>query len=343
MNTKERILAALSGRKVDRIPLTVYDILFDQAGVGLSDKRVARLRAKGLGIIRHVETYKILNPGVERITRNYSEGGEPCTRTRLVTPLGEISSTARRGWVQEYFLKSVEDYRIMEYVIRDQVIEPDYEVYAEALREIGDDGIVIPTADRSPYQKILVDLAGLEALSYHLADGPEEVASLYGALAEKQREIFEIVARGPGETIKMWENITGDAMGNDRFEEYHLPIYKERYATSKAAGKLLTLHLDGRLSCLMEGIAKASFDIIESFTPAPEGDVALGDALLRWPGKAMWLTIPSFVYGSDKMLKGYIRELAAASGGKGLALEIAEYYPEATWEHHMDVMLDVLA
>ncbi len=269
MTTRERILRALSCREVDRVPLTVYDILFDQSGISLGDQRVAALCEKGLGIIRHVEPYTIGNPGVKSFTTNYTEGGEAWSLTRLVTPIGEISTRLRGGWVQEYYLKTEADYPIMEYVIRDQVIEPNYAVYEAADRQVGAHGVVILTAGRTPFQKILVDLAGLEAFSYHLTDAPKKVMSLVDALAHNSRTMFDIVVDGPGDIVKLWENITGDALGNDRFEEFHLPMYAELFSKARKAGKLLALHLDGRLASLSEGIRKATFDIVESFTRHP--------------------------------------------------------------------------
>jgi hypothetical protein len=342
MTTRERILSALSCRTVDRVPLTVYDILFEQSGIPLGDERVVALCEKGLGIIRHVEPYTIRNPGVQTFTERYTEHGETWTLTRLVTPVGEISTRLRRDWVQEYYLKSVADYPVMEYVIRDQVIEPNYAAWEKANAEVGEHGVVISTSGRTPFQKILVDLAGLEALSYHLSDDPKKVMSLIDALTRNSRDMFDVVVKGPGDMVKLWENITGDAIGNDRFERLHLPLYAEQHKKARKAGKLLAMHLDGRLACLSEGIRKARFDIIESFTPAPEGNVTLTDALRLWPGKSLWLTVPSFAYESDEKLRAYVRGLVESSGGQKLVLEIAEYYPEKTWDHHMNVMLDVL-
>jgi hypothetical protein len=342
MTTHERIMAALSCRQVDTVPLTVYDILFDQSGIPVSDARVDRLCAKGLGILRHVETYAVRNPGVRTTTRTEQRDGATWVTTLLETPVGAISTTLRDGWVQEYYLKTLDDYRVMEYVVRDRVIEPSYAAYEAAVDQVGENGVVIPTADRTPFQKILVDLAGLEALSFHLADGPETVLALYKALAVSNKRMYDVVMDGPGDLVKLWENITGDAMGNERFEELHLPVYEDLDARARRAGKLLSLHLDGRLACLARGIARARFDVIESFTPAPEGNVSLEDALRLWPGKSLWLTVPSFAYESDDELRRYVASLLEISGGRNLVLEIAEYYPERTWEHHMDIMLDVL-
>jgi hypothetical protein len=343
MTTRQRIIAALSGREAGPVPVTTYDILFDQSGIPLSDPRVARLRAKGLGVLRHVETYTVRNPGVRTQTRGYTEDGAPWTETRITTPVGELSTKTRSGWVQEYLLKTPQDYKAMEYVVRDRVIEPNYAAYEAAAKEVGEDGVVIPTADRTPYQKILVDLAGLEALSFHLLDAPEAVRGLCKALDESNRRMLDVIMKGPGEMVKLWENITGDAMGNDRFEEFHVPLYKPMHEQARAAGKLLVLHLDGRLACLVEGIKKASFDVIESFTPAPEGNLELSEALRQWPGKTFWLTVPSFAYESDRKLADYVGELVRTTEGRNLVLEIAEYYPEATWEHHMELMLDTAA
>jgi hypothetical protein len=342
MTTKESMLTALRGGKPGRMPLTTYDILWEQAGVPLGCDVMMRLRAKGMGIIAHVDPYRIETPHVERTVRSYKENGQTITEERLSTPVGAVSSRMWNDWVQEYCLKTPADYRVMEYIVRDQVIEPDYEKYRAAERALGEDGIVIMGAQRTPYQKMLVDLAGLESFSYHLADDAGEVESLFGALLQKQKRIVDIVSAGPGDVVKIWENLTGDAVGERRYRQYHLPVYEQLYPVVHGAGKLLALHYDGRLACLKDAIGEAPFDIVESFTPPPEGDMGLEEALALWPGKVLWLTLPFYAYRSDDALRAYLRMIRKVSCGVRLLPEIAEYFPAETWQRHADIMLEEL-
>jgi hypothetical protein len=45
----------------------------------------------------------------------------------------------------------------------------------------------------------------------------------------------------------------------------------------KSAGKYSYVHLDGTLKGLLRQVCQAGFSVIEAMTPAPVGDLAIGD------------------------------------------------------------------
>lgn len=342
MRVKERILAGLKGLETDKVPLTVYDFIWQQVGLNFMDERVDKLCKKGLGIIRHIETYSVKTPDIICEEKHYTEGWAKFTIRCMRTPVGDVTMTIKEGWVQEYYLKSPKDYKVMEFIARNQIITPNYEAYALAEKEIGEQGIIVITVQRSPFQKMMIDLAGLEEFSYHLADGFNEFYELHDTTLMKQKEIIDIVASGPGEIVKSWENVTGDVVGPGLFERFHMPYYNSIYPVLESAGKLLCLHFDGKLTSLQKSIKKAPFDIIESFTPPPEGDMTFEVALSAWENKSFWLTIPAHAYDSSRELGKCVEGLVHTANGKRLVLEIAEYFPEKTWESDIAVILDVL-
>ena len=83
-------------------------------------------------------------------------------------------------------------------------------------------------------------------------------------------------------------------VGRERFRQYLLPVYARLKDRISATGKLLAVHMDGRLESLMEEVAMAQIDIIEALTyPPGMGDVSIAEARRQWPNKALWLNFTS--------------------------------------------------
>ena len=125
--------------------------------------------------------------------------------------------------------------------------------------------------------------------------------------------------------------------------DYYIPAIEEACDLLHASGKLAGAHLDGNNRLLAPLIAQTSLDFIESFTPPPDCDMGIGDARLKWPGKALYCNFPSSVHLSGKhAVRAKTKELIEEAGtGGGFLLGVLEDIPdtdtlstlaEAVWE-----------
>lgn len=301
MTPRERILAVLRGNEVDRVPFTIYDFLYPQGD------RERWLRNKGMALVRHCPLYQVHHPNVEICHKKYREGNERMTRETFRTPVGEVWQTLRT-WEgigdtnmpkKDFYIKKPSDYKVIEFVIKDTVYCPDYEGFLQAEKEIGGDGIVTTWTERSPIQKMWIELMGLERFSIDFFEESQLFHSLYELIRDKQKQFFEITANSPAEVIKCGDNINADIIGYERFNRYCIPWYNEYSRQLHKKGKLLAVHMDGNLNCLKEAIAKAEIDIIESFTPPPVGDLSLKEAYSLWKDKVIWINYTTSMHVSS--------------------------------------------
>jgi hypothetical protein len=80
------------------------------------------------------------------------------------------------------------------------------------------------------------------------------------------------------------------------FQKYFMPEYEVQAKALHKHGKLMAVHMDGRLNVLKELIPKTPIDIVEAVHPPPMGDLPIGEALSLWREKAIWLGFPGSVY-----------------------------------------------
>jgi hypothetical protein len=343
MDPRERVEAFWSGERPDQIPYTIYRGYPWQRGV-LDDPAWQPMYEAGLRSTWEVGTFGSRTKNVEHGHDSWTEEGQKFDRYTMRTPVGEISATYREGWQAKYFLETAEDYRVMQYVVEDTEIFPQHETLAQAEKEHGEHCIVHVGLGRSPIQTLLVDYAGLENLSWHLAELPAEVEALCEALLSDLRTAAEITAEGPGRYVSVAENFTADTMGPERFRRYHLPVYEELFPPLQAAGKVVGAFFDGRLASCKDAIAGSPINVLESLTPPPEGDLTLAQARSAWPDKLFWsnINLETYERPPDRIRAAVLEAVEqAAPDGRGLALAVSEDLPR-TWRDSMPVVLDAL-
>jgi len=341
MTWRENLIAALEGTRPEHIPFTIY---YRGCVLANPDPAWEGLFAQGLCPVAFAAIARRTTPNVERIVQAETWHSGPAERVILRTPVGEISQLSARGWVQEYWLKTPADYAVMEYVVRDTHLEPHPQAFWHAEQSVGEHGIALIGAGRSPMQTILVEYAGLEALSYHLADGFPELFALAEALLDQLIEECSLIAAGPGRYVELWENLTAETWGPRRFAQVHLPVYERILPILHAGGKKVFTHFDGKLACLAGLVARTEIDGIESLTQPPEGDMSYAAARAAWPEKFLWANINVSLYDlPPDTLQRTVRRMArqAAPDGRLLAFEISEDLPR-NWRAAIPVILDTL-
>lgn len=341
MNIHERLEAFWLGEKPDRIPYTIY---LNEWLAHQRDSAWDPMFRDGLGVTWHISAFKLEMRGVETITRIEERREGTFVIKVMKTPMGEISQSTRDGWQDRYFLRTKEDYRVMTDIVRRTSIAPRYDEVAAKTETIQPHGVSLLYLGRSPLQQILVDMAGLEAFSYHLADYEDEVRTLYDALLTLFRKKVEITAGCPGRFVSAFENFTSESLGPERFKEFLLPVYEECFPELHDAGKIVGCHYDGRTAGCRDLIARAPIDLIESLTEPSEGDQTLSEARSVWPDKLFWCNIRVGDYGlTPEQLRKKVLALIGEGSveGRALAFEVSEQIPP-NWRESMPVVLAAL-
>lgn len=330
MTNRERILAVLRSEPVDRIPFMHWDRHFPR---GQIEREVRNL---GMGLCSGRPCYIESHPNVE-ITQKMAES-RILVRT-YHTPVGSVTEKLKSGigygqarygrdWKGitpkrvEYSVKRAEDYDAVKFVVEDTCYESYYDAIKDAQQHLGDDGIIVTSIGYSPFQKMLIEWVGAQRLYIDFFRNREKVEDLYSTLADKQEEIFHIAADSPSEYVGYGDNIDSVIVGKPFFERYHIPMYNKCASIVHSRGKVLGVHMDGRLKDLSEIIARSEVDVVEAFTPPPMGDLPLKEALAIWKGKVIWMNFPSSVYilGADAARKHLLQLLREAAPGKRLIL-----------------------
>lgn len=338
---RQNLIAALEGDTPRAIPYTVN---YGDFVANPHDPRWIALFKSGLCPIGYSSTTRDEITNVERIERAETWQGKPATRVILRTQVGEISQLNAAGWVQEYFLKTPSDYRVMEAIVRQTRVIPDAAPFLKTEQEIGDDGITLIGCRRSPMQTILVDYTGLENFAIHISEGFPELFSLAEALEDQLVETCRLIADGPGRYISLLENLTAETWGPRRYHHIHMPVYEKILPILHTGGKKLYAHYDGQLACLKDLVAQTELDGIESLTQAPEGDLPYDQARAAWPDKFIWANINVSLYDLPRRdLQAAVRNMAeaAAPDGRLLAFEISEDL-QHNWSESIPVILEEL-
>src|SRR5690242_15163545 len=109
MTNRERLISVLENKKPDFIPFASIDWFPDHP-------KYREFKRNGLCKLYSARTVSQMNSNVESFEEVLdTSNGHITKRNILRTPIGEIAQVSLDGWIQEYFLKTPADYRVMEY------------------------------------------------------------------------------------------------------------------------------------------------------------------------------------------------------------------------------------
>ena len=354
MNARERIMAVLRREVPDMIPFTIYVETKYLAGLALHQPW-RKLLDQGLGLhaALAVQTHKVNCPNTKMdINHHYGNltswspvdimvafNGPHDITGSLNTPVGKISIKARMEsldlsanlpWFPEdgYFLKTLDDYEVLKYIIEDTEYIPFYDEIKEFQMFIGNFGIVPSLVPKSPLQSLNI-LLGTKKLALDYYMHQKEFDELYRIIYKKELEVYKIAAESPAEVIWGPDNVTALVTSPKFFEKYSLPFYNEVADIFHKHDKIYVVHMDGELKALKELIAKTRIDAIESFTAPPVGNLPINEAKELWKDKVIWANFPEPVclQGQKAVKKKTMEMLKDAAPGNNFLMGISEAFP----------------
>ena len=338
MTRRERILAASRKLQTDKLPFFHF---WRHSQIGWAE-RECRNRGMGMSWARPCHVQKM--HGVQ-VTESQSTGAGPSLiRRTYSTPIGSVWTEEKREpgvgqwhgqrswrdvspWQTARLIKGPEDYPVVKYMVESTEYAADYFPIEQAQEWLGDEGVVLGTLPHSPMQTLMIDWVGSEGgrFFYHHADYPDLVEDLYAALCKSREPLYEIAAQSPAPIILCGDNIDGVLVSPGLFQAYFMPVYKEQAQVLHKHGKLMAVHMDGRVGVLKDLIARTPIDIIEALHPPPMGDLPLDQALSLWADKTIWVGFPGSVYlhGPEATAKYALDLLRKAGYGERLVIEMS--------------------
>jgi hypothetical protein len=333
MTPRARVERALAGGHSDKVPFTIYESKIPQC----SAERA--MRNNGLCIVkRDVPIFKTHRPNVKVTQQTHWEGERPMTYTHYETPVGSVTTLAEDAgfttWYHEKMFKTVDDYKVLLFLIQDEVYEPAYAAFAQAESDFGEDAIFRANFGLEPLQTLISGtLMDMQTFCYEWMDHRDEILKLYTATVNNRRKLYPIVAASPVSHVNYGGNVTPEIIGLNTFEQYYVPHYNEAAAVMHAAGKLIGCHFDANCKRLSRAIGATDLDYIEAFTPAPDTDMTLGEARQAWPDKVIWVNFPSSVHLQpdhvvEEKTVALLNELPSIDG---MIMGITEDMPPERW------------
>jgi hypothetical protein len=320
MSTRERILAALERKPVDRIPFvplidsyTLMDMpgaiqheVQSNTGQDYWQGMLPAIRKIGVDImLRHVYVVKPfsgsphlsgLGQFKELVSTTSRMDGSILTET-LSTPIGTLTGTwgftDRHGWIPhplKHMVSSLEELKIFDYALEHlsfEPPEPDFENFLNAETQIGDDGIATTSFLNTPLMHLIETCWGLENTHFMLYDYPSEVEGILDKLYRAQKRVVERIAESPAKVVIEYENTSSTLLSPRIFRQYCLPYLNEYADILHSTGKIFLVHMCGKLEAFAEDLDGARFDGIADISPQPTGDFGLDEAALRLGDKVL--------------------------------------------------------
>jgi len=337
MTLREKVLHVVRGGRADTVPFTCY--------LGLAPEAAREI--ENLAWVTSAPACSLSTPEVEHSSRELAPG---VRESRMDTPWGSLTHVAHTetgygsSWTREHWVKRPEDYAVVEQLIRQTRLEPDPEPYLHVRADLGDRGVVLSWLNRTPFQRLWIEYAGMARLALDLVDCPDAVQGVLDAMFEQSRVGMQITAASEAQLVWVPDNITGEMTGPRFFERYLAPYYRQVCDILLPAGKLPCTHMDGMLRQIADCVAETDLPLIEAFTPPPDGNFPVREARERWPAKTLWLNFPSSVHlSSPEEIQRVTRQLVKEAGtAEGFAIGVTENMPASVGARSLQAIAEAL-
>jgi len=234
------------------------------------------------------------------------------------TPKGELVEELRRSsdgaWrIHKFSVETTEDIEKAIWLFENTsciLMRENFEKGSKFVGERGEPQFFVP---RSGYQRLAIELMGIENLIYLLADFPRKVERLMQAINNSYDSLYEdIISYGKVKIINFGENIDANIVSPPYFEKYCVPFYDTRSRQLQKAGIYTHIHIDGSFKPLFRYLKDIPFDGLEALTPLPQGDVSLEEMKDAVGEKILLDGIPAIMFLADYPLeefKDFIRKI----------------------------------
>ncbi|MCD6364770.1 MAG: hypothetical protein J7M14_02725 [Planctomycetes bacterium] len=297
MTPQERILAAIRGEQVDRLPAATYNF----HGFSWSGHTQWRQYAPMLEAIPRTDTcmlcklYLPRTGGPPQATEVRTiDSGETITTTVLETPAGALRQVHRKPPDQpsrlvEPFIKTDEDIkRFISLPLTPARV--DVHELRRRCKEIGPRGLAYVHYD-DPFGRIVTHFAQEDILIRIVTD-PQPLRGLLDRAFEHIREGLEALLKELAEDPPALlfyttgpELACPPLMSPKEFAWLVSPYQKRLVALIHKYGFAVSAHCHGRVSQVLDEMLECDFDLLEPIEPPPQGDIDLAELRRRTRGR----------------------------------------------------------
>lgn len=348
LTMRERMMACYCQEAIDKPALGIYSRYLKRGNM----ERMARNGE--MGIIDYVSLTSSISPpwhlmpefisavkDTDISVEYYWEKGVCKQRRKYATPVGtvyaEVGASKGDGseHISHYYIQSPEDYRVMKYIVENIKITKNEEMFRKRQEDLGDDGVVLGRVDRTPYQKLLLELVGSEQFLMDLYDDEAEIEELMEAMYRRMDEEMECVMESSAQIIWMPENVTVDMTPPYMFEKYHLGAYQKYSKWAHQAGKTIIAHFDGKVKPLKDMLLQSGLDGLDSVSDVSVGGDATYEELCRmFPNMSFMPNFPAnLATDTDGKLEEYVEWIksVAERNKRSLMLQVSEDLPDTSY------------
>ena len=344
MTPKMRILSALQGRPVDRVPWSPFLAYWWEA-------QSAQLR--NMGQLNFMESV-----GADPLLRGFAAawqvefvGVEQSTVHRdgerweiLETPVGKLElgykySGAGDTWfLVDHPVKTLEDFNTLQWIYEHaRVVSSNA---ADVIwRETGERGVLLPLIGvecKTCFQSLVEKWGGTENLAYFVADVPEKVEECLLIMRRVSECTAELSASSDAEGFIFWEDSSTTNISPGMFTRFAAPEISKWGDVLHKAGKLLVHHACGHLAALLERMGGLPIDAIESISPPPTGNIDIDGAFDLLPDNVALVggIEPVFFQNcTDDELEVRVSELLTMAKGRRYVLANSDSCPPGVDVH----------
>lgn len=334
MTNRDRLLAVLQGRELDRVPFIQYD------NMAPNEEVWSLVGRENVGLLRWSGIHGTQAPNCSWDTVPIERKDHRGQRRTLHTPAGDLTeefvSEPALGTMSrhERFVKEPKDYLALRAYLRDVIVTDDTAHFLRDWQQLGEDGLPHISLMRTPFQQMWIEWANLDDFCAHLADCPEIVEECMSLMADIIRRVLEIARTVDLPYVVFGDNITAPIIGEKLFRQWCVPSYNLAAEMLAERGTPVFVHMDGDLKPLWKAIGESGVGGIDSFSPPPDNDTTPAEATGMWPNMRIFANFPSSVHlAPPEHIHRRASEILDEAGHSGrLVMAISENMPPDAWK-----------
>ena len=342
MTMRQRMLAVVQGRPLDRVPFAQYENVCRCPVQEIWDV-VGR---ENLGVLRHTELVRWEHPNCHFDRSDIEREGMTGWRDTLETPAGSLYQEHFRqpelgvAMIASHYVKDPKDWQIVRAYLQDRTPVKDLSQFRTNWDQLGDDGIPHTRVLTTPFQRLWIHWGRLEDVCFHMVDYPDLLGEVLHLLSGECSRVIDIAVEAATEApipyLNFADNLTAPIIGLSHFQKYCVPFYNE--LADKLSGRGLDIpicvHADGDMKGLWEAIGGSALGMLDSYTPPPDNDTPIAEAVRMWPQMRFLVNFPSSVHLSepDKIYQRAMQILEAGGHTGRLQMQISENPPLGRWK-----------
>ena len=301
---------------------------------------------RGIGLLTSAtsNTHKVAFSNVDVTSEQTSKG----LLVTYTTPFGKVSNITRlddemksqgitAAAVVEHTIKSVDDYKAVQYIFENAQVLPDYDRFSRFQEKVGERGIAVCLGNlrESGIRFINMELMKYEDAVFGMFDHPDEFMSLRKTLDIFLDNLYDVAINSPADVINVGAHFDATLTPPPFFKKYVLPRLIKYSNAIHSKGKFMASHTDSENKGLLRYYIDSGMDIADSVCTKPLTSLDYNDIrCVTGNNLTLYGVIPSIAtlensmsdYDFDHFLDELLCEISD-DGARNVILSIADTTP----------------